>query len=93
MRQILVIALNTFREAIRNRIFASLVLFAVGLLAVTMAISAASLHEEVRLMKDVGLFLVSTFSAVHWRIFRGSTSIRASLFQQFRSLYDRIRQG
>lgn len=64
MRQILVIAVNTFREAIRNRIFASLVLFAIGLLAVTMAISAASLHEEVRLMKDVGLFLVSTFSAV-----------------------------
>jgi ABC-type transport system involved in multi-copper enzyme maturation permease subunit len=63
VRQILVIALNTFREAIRNRIFASIVAFAVGLLALTLAISAASLHEEVRLMKDVGLFLVSTFSA------------------------------
>lgn len=64
MRQILVIAVNTFREAIRNRVFASLVLFAIGLLIVTMAISAASLHEEVRLMKDVGLFLISTFSAM-----------------------------
>jgi ABC-type transport system involved in multi-copper enzyme maturation permease subunit len=64
MRQILVIALNTFREAIRNRIFASIVAFAVGLLGLTLAISAASLHEEIRLMKDVGLFLVSTFSAL-----------------------------
>lgn len=63
MRQLWIIAVNTFREAIRNRIFASLLLFAVGLIAVTMAVSAASLHEEVRLMKDVGLFLVSTFSA------------------------------
>lgn len=64
MRQIIVIAVNTFREAIRNRIFASLVLFAIGLLVMTMAISAASLHEEVRLMKDVGLFLISTFAAM-----------------------------
>lgn len=64
MRQILVIAVNTFREAIRNRIFAALVLFAIGLLALTLALSSASMHEEIRLMKDVGLFLISTFSAV-----------------------------
>ncbi len=63
MKPILVIAVNTFREAIRNRVFASLILFAIGLLVVTMAISAASLHEEVRLMKDVGLFLVATFAS------------------------------
>lgn len=64
MRQILVIARNTFREAVRNRVFASLIFFAIALLAVTMAASSASLHEETRLMKDVGLFLTSTFSSM-----------------------------
>lgn len=64
MSQILAIALNTFREAIRNRIFFTLAMFAVGMLLLTMAVSAASLNEEVRLMKDVGLFLTSTFCVV-----------------------------
>lgn len=64
MSQLLAIALNTFREAIRNRVFFTLGLFAVGLLLLTMAVSAASLNEEVRLMKDVGLFLTSTFSVL-----------------------------
>ncbi len=64
MNQILAIALNTFRESIRNRIFASLGFFAVVLLVVVAAVSRASLHEEIRLMKDLGLFLVSTFAVV-----------------------------
>lgn len=64
MIQIYAVALNTFREAIRNRIFASLVMFAIAMLLLTLAVSSASLHEEVRLMKDLGLFLVSTFSVL-----------------------------
>lgn len=64
MSQLLAIALNTFREAIRNRIFAGLVLFTIGMLVVVAAFSSASLHEEARLMKDMGLFLTSTFSVV-----------------------------
>ncbi|MBU0553711.1 ABC transporter permease [Myxococcota bacterium] len=64
MSQIFAIALNTFREATRNRVFASLILFAVAMLLLTLAVSSASLHEEVRLMKDIGLFLISTFSVL-----------------------------
>ena len=64
MTQIIAIALNTFRESIRNRIFASLGFFAIALLGVVAAMSRASLNEEVRLMKDLGLFLVSTFAVV-----------------------------
>ncbi len=64
MTQIFGIALNTFREAVRNRIFLSLILFAVAMLLITMAVSSASLNEELRLMKDVGLFLISTFSVL-----------------------------
>lgn len=64
MSQILAIALNTFREAIRNRIFAGMVLFTIGMLVVVAGFSSASLHEEARLMKDMGLFLTSTFSVL-----------------------------
>jgi ABC-type transport system involved in multi-copper enzyme maturation permease subunit len=64
MNQTIAIALNTFREAIRNRVFFSLALFAIGMLVLTLAVSSASLHEEVRLMKDVGLFLTSSFSVL-----------------------------
>ncbi len=64
MRQIYIIALNTFREGVRNRVFASLIAFAVCLLFLTLAVSQASLHEEVRLVKDMGLFLCSTFSSL-----------------------------
>ncbi len=64
MNGVYTIALNTFRESIRNKVFASLGLFAVGILAVVAAMSRASLNEEIRLMKDLGLFLVSTFSVV-----------------------------
>lgn len=64
MRQIFAIALNTFREATRSRVFFSLIAFAIAMLLLTMAVSSASLHEEVRLMKDMGLFLTSTFSVL-----------------------------
>ena len=64
MRQIYIIAVNTFREGVRNRVFASLIAFAVCLLFLTLAVSQASLHEEVRLVKDMGLFLCSTFSSL-----------------------------
>jgi hypothetical protein len=62
MNAVFAIALNTFREATRNKIFYSLILFGVACLMLTLAVSSASLHQEVRLMKDVGLFMTSTFS-------------------------------
>ena len=70
MRKILAVARNTFREAVRNRIFASLIFFTLALLGFALAMSSASLNEEVRLMTDVGLFLTST-AAVFIAIFTG----------------------
>ena len=46
MKQVMAIAQNTFREAVRNRIFAALIFFALCMLGVTLAMSSASLHEE-----------------------------------------------
>lgn len=53
------VALNTFREAMRNRVLAVLVLFAVGLMGFSLVLGELSLHEEVRVIKDLGLAGIS----------------------------------
>jgi ABC-type transport system involved in multi-copper enzyme maturation permease subunit len=58
------IALNTFREAVRNKVLAILVLFAVGLMAFSLVLGQLSLHEEVRIIKDLGLAGISLFGVV-----------------------------
>jgi ABC-type transport system involved in multi-copper enzyme maturation permease subunit len=58
------IGLNTFREAMRNRVLAVLVLFAVGLMAFSLVLGELSLHEEVRVMKDLGLAGISLVGIV-----------------------------
>jgi len=58
------IALNTFREAVRNKVLAILVMFAVALMAFSLVLGQLSLHEEIRIIKDLGLAGVSIFGVV-----------------------------
>ena len=58
------IALNTFREAVRNKVLAILVMFAVALMAFSLVLGQLSLHEEVRIIKDLGLAGISIFGVV-----------------------------
>jgi Cu-processing system permease protein len=58
------VALNTFREAVRNRVLYVLALFAVGLMAFSFVLGELSMHEEVRVIKDLGLFGVSVVGVV-----------------------------
>lgn len=58
------IALNTFREAVRNRVLYVLVLFAVGLMAFSLVLGELSMHEEVRIIKDLGLAGISLAGVV-----------------------------
>jgi ABC-type transport system involved in multi-copper enzyme maturation permease subunit len=60
--RILVIGLNTFREAIRNKVLYSLLFFAVLVIVSSLAFGALSVHEEVRLTTDLGLAGMSLFS-------------------------------
>jgi len=53
------VALNTLREALRNRVLAVLALFAVALMAFSLVLGQVSLHEEVRIIKDLGLAGIS----------------------------------
>lgn len=64
MRRIAAVARNTFREAVRNKILYSLLFFALALIASALALGQLSIHEERRMIRDVGLFGVDLFSVL-----------------------------
>lgn len=64
MRKIIAIALNTAREAVRNRILYSILFFAVLMVAVAAVFGAASIGDQTKYMKDFSLMSVSLFGVV-----------------------------
>jgi ABC-type transport system involved in multi-copper enzyme maturation permease subunit len=64
MNRIAAIAWNTFREAVRNKILYSLLFFAVLIIVSALAIGNLTLHEEVRTIRDVGLFGIDIFGVI-----------------------------
>ncbi len=64
MRKISAIALNTFREAIRNKVLYSLLAFALLVILASLAFGALSLREEARLTRDLGLGAMSLFLVI-----------------------------
>ncbi|MBI4392098.1 MAG: ABC transporter permease, partial [candidate division NC10 bacterium] len=62
-----VIAFNTFREAIRDRILYSLLIFALAMIGGSVLLSTLSVGGEVKIIKDLGLAaigLVGTLIAI-----------------------------
>lgn len=58
------IALNTFREAVRNKILYSVILFAVVIVAVSALFGSVTLGSQTKVIKDFGLFSLSFFGAI-----------------------------
>ncbi len=61
---ILAIALNTFREAIRDRILYLLLVFAIVLIGISRVLSLLTVGNEEKIIKDVGLSAISIFGAL-----------------------------
>src|SRR5882672_11632830 len=61
MSAIAAIALNTFREAIRDRILYLILAFALALVALSHFVSLLTVGSEVKIVKDLGLSAVSVF--------------------------------
>ena len=59
MRAIATIALNVFRESVRDKVLYSLVLFAVLLMAVSYLLSQLTAGQDVKIIKDLGLAAMS----------------------------------
>lgn len=59
MGAVAAIALNTFREAVRDRVLYSMLLFAVGLILFALVLGRIAPGEQLRLTTDVGLGAIS----------------------------------
>jgi ABC-type transport system involved in multi-copper enzyme maturation permease subunit len=64
MSRIAALALNTFREAVRNKVLYILLLFALALLSLTYFFSQGALHEQLRVIRDVGLVGIELVGAL-----------------------------
>jgi Cu-processing system permease protein len=72
MHRILAVAVNTFREAVRDRVLYGLVGIATAVLIFTLVLAEVSLDQQQRIVLDVGLASISLFSVVV-AIFLGSS--------------------
>jgi ABC-type transport system involved in multi-copper enzyme maturation permease subunit len=63
-RRITAIALNTFRETVRDRVLYNLVLFAIILVIGSIFVSELSINEESKFIADLGLSAVLIFGGI-----------------------------
>jgi ABC-type transport system involved in multi-copper enzyme maturation permease subunit len=70
--RIYAIALNTYREAVRDRVLFGVLVLAAGVLGLTLALGELSLDQQMRVVTDLGLASISLFSVVV-AIFLGSS--------------------
>ncbi len=64
MGKILTIAVNTFREAVRDKILYSLLIFALLMIGSSVFISTLSVGDQVKIIKDMGLSMISLFGTL-----------------------------
>lgn len=64
MGRIYAIALNTFREAIRNKVLYGIIAVVVGANFFALVLGEMSLHEEARFARDMGLAGISLFGSI-----------------------------
>ena len=70
--RIYAIALNTYREAVRDKILFGVLVLAAAVLALTLALGELSLDQNMRVVTDLGLASISLFAVVI-AIFLGSS--------------------
>jgi ABC-type transport system involved in multi-copper enzyme maturation permease subunit len=61
MMRIWAVALNTFKETIRNRVLVNILLFAVALILLSLIIGEWTIHQQAKVIKDFGLSAMSIF--------------------------------
>lgn len=81
MSKILLIAHNTFREAIRNKVLYSILLFAILLVAISAFFGSVSIGSQERVIKDFGLFSLSFFGTII-TILSGTTLLNKEIKQK-----------
>lgn len=81
MRKIFAICLNTFREALRQRVLYSVIAFALLIIAVSAFFGAVSIGDQAQVIKNFGLFALSFFGSII-AILSGVTLLNKELKQK-----------
>jgi len=61
VNKIFAIALNTYKEAVRNKVFYLILLFALILLGVSLILASLALGQDDRIIKHIGLMAINIF--------------------------------
>jgi ABC-type transport system involved in multi-copper enzyme maturation permease subunit len=61
VNKIYAIALNTYKESVRNKVFYIILLFALSILLLSFLLATLALGEEDRIIKDIGLSAINIF--------------------------------
>ena len=64
MKRIIVIALNTFKENLRDKILFNLVFFGLMLIGSSVLLGSLTIGEQAKLMKDLGLASINVFGVL-----------------------------
>ncbi|HMI92694.1 MAG TPA: ABC transporter permease subunit [Polyangiales bacterium] len=72
MRPVFAVAINTFREAVRDRVLYGVLGIATAVLLFTLVLAQVSLDQQLRIVLDVGLASISLFSVLV-AVFLGSS--------------------
>jgi len=64
LRTIGYVALNTYRETVRDKVLYNLVLFALLMIGSSYVLGAISVYQEIKVIKDLGLAAISVFGMV-----------------------------
>jgi len=64
MKRILVIALNTFKENLRDKILFNLVFFGLMLIGISVLLGSLTIGEQAKIMKDLGLASINVFGVL-----------------------------
>ena len=78
MNKIAAIAINTFREAIRDKILYAILFFSLLMLFASLALGELSLGHNIKVMKDLGLSAISMFGIL-LAIFTGVSLVHKEL--------------
>ena len=84
MLRMIAVAVNTFREAVRDRVLHGVLGIALSLLVFTLALAELSLDQQRRIVRDIGLSSISLFSVV-MAVFLGSSLLYKEI--ERRTLY------
>ncbi len=78
LERILVIAINTYRESVRSKLIYSVFFFAAVLVCVSALFGSVTIGDQVKVIKDFGLFAICFFS-VAYAVISGATLLQKEL--------------